>query len=57
MWCKPDGIPMGKSGCDTYSRLSYLGRGLRPEVTVGGERMTDDAKVSSVGVHEWGGCL
>ena len=40
VWYKPDGTPVGKLGCDSYSRLLYLGKGLRPEVAVGGVRMT-----------------
>lgn len=40
VWYKPDGSPAGKLGCDSYSRLLYLGKGLRPEVAVGGVRMT-----------------
>ena len=35
-----DSIPVGKLGCDSYSRLLYLGKGLRPEVAAGGVRMT-----------------
>ena len=31
-WYGPDGSVMGTLPCDPYSRLRYIGRGLRPDV-------------------------
>ena len=31
-WYGPDGSVMGMLPCDPYSRLRYMGRGLRPDV-------------------------
>ena len=31
-WYGPDGSVMGTLPCDPYSRLRYMGRGLRPDV-------------------------
>ena len=31
-WYNPDGSVAGKLPCDTYSRLLYMSRGLRPDV-------------------------
>ena len=32
IWYRPDGSVAGKLPCDPYSRLLYMGRGLRPDV-------------------------
>ena len=32
IWYNPDGSVAGKLPCDPYSRLLYMGRGLRPDV-------------------------
>ena len=34
VWYRPDGSPVGKLGCDSYSRLLYLGKGLRPSTLI-----------------------
>ena len=31
-WYSPDGSVMGSLPCDPYSRLRYMGRGLRPDI-------------------------
>lgn len=36
-WFNPDGSPNGILPCDPYSRLKYLGRGLRPEIGIPNE--------------------
>ena len=33
-WFNPDGSPNGILPCDPYSRLKYLGKGLRPEIGI-----------------------
>ena len=33
-WFNPDGSSTGILPCDPYSRLKYLGKGLRPEIGI-----------------------
>ena len=35
VWYRADGSVVGKLPCDPYSRLLYMGRGLRPDVAMG----------------------
>ena len=50
-WYKPDGSIHGTLPCDPYSRLLYMGRGLRPSVgkgLVGREPMPTPSAITSV---------
>ena len=60
-WFNPDGSFTGMLPCDPYSRLKYLGKGLRPEIgipnehdnTPGGNTLEDAIK----GLVGWSGGL
>ena len=47
MWYGPDGSVKGTLPCDPYSRLLYLGRGLRPDVGSVQQMKAERAKVAS----------
>ena len=42
-WYRPDGSVSGNMPCDPYSRLLYMGRGLRPDAKGGKPNDTGQA--------------
>jgi hypothetical protein len=58
-WFNPDGSSTGILPCDPYSRLKYLGRGLRPEIGIpddhGNTTTGNSLEDAVIGLVGWSG--